>query len=260
LPFVAPKKYWDLYDREAMGLPENYFLPEGAPELALSTWGELRAYSDIPKEGPVSDEKAIELAHGYYASVSFVDAQIGRLLDALEEEGLAEDTVVVLWSDHGWKLGEHAMWCKHTNFELDARVPLIVRMPEGEADGGSREALVELIDLYPTLCELAGLAVPDRCEGESLVPLLRDAEAPWRGHALSQYKRPRQTGGDIMGYSVKVPEGRYTEWINEDTMEPVAIEFYDHVKDPQENRNAYGDLGKKEAKALSKTIKKARRP
>ncbi len=258
LPFIAPKTYWGLYDRDTITLPDNYFLPEGAPQIALMTWGELRAYSDIPKQGPVSNEKALELIHGYRACVSFVDAQIGRLLAALDEEGLAENTVVVLWSDHGWKLGEHAMWCKHTNFEIDARVPLIIRMP-GMTGNRHTEAMVELIDLYPTLCAMAGIEAPDRCEGDNLLPLLQDPNAEGDTQALSQYKRSRQRGGDIIGYSIKVPEGRYTEWINVETDEKVATEYYDHAKDPDENRNAYADLSDEQVSSLSKTIQTARK-
>ena len=259
LPFVAPQKYWDLYDAEKIHLADNDFAPEGAPGIALMSWGELRSYSDIPRKGPVTQEKARELTHGYFACISFVDAQIGMLLDALKEAGLDDNTIVVLWSDHGWKLGNHAMWCKHTNFEIDARVPLIIRMP-GHASGGQvNKAFVELVDLYPTLCEAAGLAVPESCEGASLVPLLEGQPTPdWRQHAVSQYKRSRNKGGDIIGYSIKVCEGRYTEWINQETGKRTAVEYYDHLQDPNENRNAYGDLSKEKSRALSALLKEER--
>jgi iduronate 2-sulfatase len=261
LPLVAPKKYWELYDRKDIALPDNYFLPEGAPHIALSTWGELRAYSDIPKEGPVTEDKARELIHGYYACVSFVDAQIGLLLDALKSEGLDRNTIVILWSDHGWKLGEHAMWCKHTNFEIDARVPLLVRMPGAVRRGQTIDAMVELVDLYPTLCELAGLPVPATCEGASLVPMLRGRSVnDWRQHAATQYKRARKTGGDIIGYSIKIEKGRYTEWINQVTGNRTAIEFYDHRNDPGENRNAYTDLKEAESQSLSTLLQQQRHP
>ena len=256
LPLVAPKKYWDLYDRSNIKLPENYFLPKDAPNLAFSNWGELRAYSDIPENGPLTEDKALEIIHGYYASVSFVDTQIGLLLDALKAEGLDKNTIVVLWSDHGWKLGEHAMWCKHTNFEIDARVPLIIRLPNSAESNQSSDAMVELIDLYPTLCEVAGIPVPARCEGSSLVPLLRQQKnVQWRQHALSQYKRSRKKGGDIVGYSIKLANGRYTEWINSETGKTHATEYYDHLKDPDENRNVYADLSKDESTALSKRLR-----
>ena len=255
LPFVAPKSYWDLYDRQQINLPDNYFPPEGAPQLAMSTWGEMRAYNDIPAKGPVSDEKAKELIHGYYACISFVDAQIGLLLDALKTEGLDQNTLVVLWSDHGWKLGEHAMWCKHTNFEIDARVPLIVRLPGGGARNRTSDDMVELVDLYPTLCEFAGVTIPKHCEGRSLLPILRDEPTnDWRTHALSQFKRSRKTGGDIIGYSLKIPKGRYTEWINRESGKTKAAEFYDHQTDPDENKNVHQKLSQKESQAFSERL------
>ena len=258
LPFVAPKKYWDMHDRKSLSLPENYVLPKGAPQLALSSWGELRAYADIPKQGPVTDEQALELIHGYCACISFIDAQIGQLLDTLRDEGLKKNTVVVLWSDHGWKLGEHAMWCKHTNFEIDARVPLIVRLPGGVHGGRSSDAMVELVDLYPTLCEFAGAAIPEQCEGASLVPLLHETETPnWRRAALSQFKRRRNTGGDIVGYSIKVPKGRYTEWINLESGKTKAVEYYDHDDDPNENQNAHEALSETEKQSLSKMLRES---
>lgn len=241
LPLVAPKKYWDLYDRKDISLPENYFLPDGAPKLALSTWGELRAYTDIPKEGALPDEKALEIMHGYYACISFVDAQIGLLLNTLESEGMDKNTLVVLWSDHGWKLGEHAMWCKHTNFEIDARVPLMIRLPDAVHGGRSTDAMVELIDLYPTLCDFARTETPENCEGASLAPLLREEAGPqWRQHALSQYKR-----------------GRYTEWINVESGETQAAEYYDHTNDPDENRNAHADLTKEKLNSLSELLRRS---
>lgn len=233
LPFVAPKKYWALYDFEGIELPENYYAPKGSPAIAQMTWGELRAYSGIPKKGPVDDTTARKLIHGYYASVSFVDAQVARLLAALEALGLAENTIVVLWGDHGWKLGEHAMWCKHTNFEIDARVPFLIKAPGGAFQVGASSALVELLDLYPTLCDLTGLPTPEQCEGSSLVTLLEDPDADWDELAYTQYPR----WGGVMGYSVKAHEGRYTEWVNEESGEVVAREFYDHQIDPNENLN-----------------------
>ncbi len=186
-----------------------------------------------------------------------MDTQIGLLLDALKSEGLDSNTVVVLWSDHGWKLGEHAMWCKHTNFELDTRVPLIIRLPNGQQAGSCSDAMVELVDLFPTLCELAGTNAPDTCEGASLVRILR-GQTPenWRQHALSQYKRGRKTGGDIIGYSIKLSDGRYTEWINIESRKTQAVEFYDHVKDPDENTNAAKSLTEDQSAELSERLKR----
>lgn len=258
LPLVAPKKYWDLYDRSQIKLPENYYLPKDAPKLALSTWGELRAFKDIPQEGPLSEEKAIEVIHGYRACVSFIDAQVGQLLDALKEEGLDKTTIVVLWSDHGWKLGEHAMWCKHTNFEIDARVPLIVSHPKSTRQGSVSDAMVELVDLYPTVCEFADVSIPKACEGKSLVPILKgQKDVDWRKYALSQFTRRRKSGGDIDGYSIKFDRGRYTEWINRDSKKTVATEFYDHSIDPHENQNLHSELSAEEAESFSQLLREA---
>ena len=129
LPFVAPEKYWDMYDPQQISIPDRT-IPEGMPDLALHQFGELRKYHDIPEEGPLDDPTSRNLIHGYYAAVSMIDAQIGKLLNALEENQLLDDTIVILWGDHGWKLGDYGGWCKHTNFELDTRVPLIIMDPK----------------------------------------------------------------------------------------------------------------------------------
>jgi arylsulfatase A-like enzyme len=260
LPFIAPKRYWDRYNRNEITLPNNYFLPKDAPQISLMNWGELRAYSDIPSTGPVPKDKARELIHGYYACISFIDEQIGLLLRELKKTGLEKNTIVVLWSDHGWKLGEHAMWCKHTNFEIDARVPLLIRMPNAEKGGKISSEMVELVDLYPTLCELAGIKTPSACEGRSLAPILRGEKvSDWRQHALSQYKRSRKTGGDITGYSIKYQDVRYTEWINNDSGKRTATEFYDHQNDPNENTNAVSTLSNEQRRSLSQTLELARK-
>ncbi len=258
LPFVAPKKYWDLYDRTKIQIPANYFLPKDSPRIAHMSWGELRAYTDIPKKGPVSRDKALELIHGYYASVSFADAQIGRLMEAVMDQGLDKNTVVILVSDHGWKLGEHAMWCKHTNYEIDARVPMIVKMPGGIAGGTVCNSMVELIDIFPTICELTGIETPSTCEGVSLQSLLNtdpndDVKRP--EHAFSQYKRSRKKGGDIIGYSLKVTDARYTEWINVESNKTVATEYYDHAHDPDENQNVAVDLDPTKKESLSNILR-----
>ncbi len=159
LPFNAPKKYWDLYDRNEIPLADNGYLPKDAPSMASNSMRELRGYSDF-KGGPRPDQGALTeaeqrlLRHGYYASVSYIDAQVGRLLDALDSLGLAENTIIVLWGDHGWKLGEHSSWCKMTNYDIDTRVPLIVSAPGAKENGNQCHRLVEFVDVYPTLCEL----------------------------------------------------------------------------------------------------------
>ncbi|MCP5116600.1 MAG: sulfatase, partial [bacterium] len=189
LPFNAPKRYWDLYDPDAIKLPSQATWPEEAPEVALMNWGELRNYAGIPKQGPLDDDTARRLIHGYYACVSFMDAQVGRLLDELDSLGLRENTVVVLWGDHGWKLADYGAWCKHTNFEIDTHVPMILSTPGQANAGGSTDALVEFVDIYPTLAELCGLSIPDHCEGLSMAPLIDDPGRDWKAAAFSQYPR-----------------------------------------------------------------------
>ena len=231
LPFIAPKKYFDLYPAEKIRLPDNPFPPKDVPPLALTNFGEMRRYSDIPTKGPVPDKKARELIRAYYACVTYIDTQIGRVVDELDRLGLRESTVIVLWGDHGWQLGEHALWCKHTNFEIAARVPMIFSAPGQKNRGGRTDALTEFVDIYPTLCELAGLPVPAGVEGASLVPLLDDPSRSWKKAAFSQYPR-----GKVMGYSMKTARYRYTEWSEPDKA-PVGVELYDHQVDPGENVN-----------------------
>jgi iduronate 2-sulfatase len=238
LPFVAPKRFWDLYDREALELADNPSLPEGAPQIASMTWGELRAYKGVPQEGPVSKQLERELMHGYYACVSFVDEQVGRLIQSLKEQGLAEDTLVILWGDHGWKLGEHGMWCKHTNYEVDTRIPLMIRLPDGRQAGSVTKELTESIDLYPTICEFLGLPVPEQVEGDSVAYLFEDASAIRQEAAYSEYQRH----GGVTGFSIKYQNFRYTEWIHLETGEIREREMYDHSVDPDENTNAASSL------------------
>lgn len=232
LPFVAPKKYWDLYDRSEVKLAENPFLPKDAPQWASTNWGELRNYSDIPRKGDLTDEQALQLRHGYYASVSFTDTNVGKILDELTRLELDKNTIVILWGDHGWKLGEHAGWCKHTNFELDARVPLIIRAPGMQATGKTSRGLVEFVDIYPTLCDLAEIPLPDHLEGTSFKPLMNNANRPWKPAAFSQYPR-----GSMMGYSMKTDRYRYTEWQERKTGKIMGRELYDHKYDSAENTN-----------------------
>lgn len=232
LAFACPKRYWDLYQREEIDLADNPFRPKGAPDIALHNWGELRAYHNIPRQGPLTDDQARELIHGYYACVSFVDAQLGRLLDELEALGLRENTVIAFWGDHGWNLGEHGLWCKHCNYETSTHSPLIVSSPDQKAKGKPTRALCEFVDIYPTVTELAGLPLPDHLEGTSLAPLMDDPETPWKRAAFSQYPR----GRGRMGYSMRTDRYRYTEWL-ENGDQVLARELYDHEEDPAENVN-----------------------
>ncbi|TCS85872.1 iduronate 2-sulfatase [Anseongella ginsenosidimutans] len=242
LPFSAPEPYWELYDPAALPLPKFRQAPANAPELALHHSDELRGYRDIPDEGPLPEEKVRELIHGYYAATSYIDAQIGNVIRELERLGLRENTIIVLWSDHGFHLGEHGLWSKTTNFELDTRVPLIISAPGQEATGVRSDALVELVDLYPTLAELAGLTLPAGLEGTSMKPLLADPDQPWKTAAFSQFPRPWRYKKQpaIMGYSLRTADYRYTEWQDFETGEVEARELYDHRKDPLETENIAG--------------------
>ncbi|MBE0540779.1 MAG: sulfatase [Verrucomicrobia bacterium] len=236
LPFVAPKKYWDLYSENDFTLAPNPFPPKDVPEYAMYHWGELRGYIGMPAEGPLTDEQARKMIHGYYACVSFVDAQVGRLLDELDRLKLREKTIVILWGDHGWQLGEHGLWCKHTNFEEATRSPMIISVP-GQRNAGSRtEALVEFVDIYPSLAELCGLSLPEGLEGTSFKPLLDDPQRPWKKAAFSQYPRPIPDQGRGMGHTLRTERYRFTEWTvpGKDFRE---YELYDYQTDPQGNRN-----------------------
>lgn len=231
LPFVAPKRYFDMYERSQLPLAPWPYPPKDCPAIALHNWGELRAYEDIPAEGPLPEEMARQLVWGYYAATSYVDAQIGKLLDALERLNLADNTIVVLWSDHGWHLGDNGLWCKHSNFERATRSPLIFRVPGAKNAGAKINALVEFVDIYPTLCELCDLPLPDGLEGISLVPLMEKPDRPWKKAAFSQYPR-----GKVMGYSMRTDRYRYTEWQSPEGA-VVARELYDHQSDPYESEN-----------------------
>jgi iduronate 2-sulfatase len=235
LPFVAPKKYWDLYPAETIKLTKNQFPPRDVPKAALNDVGELTTYWDITTTNPIPEEKQRELLRGYYASVSHVDALIGQLLRELDALGIADNTAVVLWGDHGYQLGEHDLWCKHTNFEVAARVPIILKAPKAASQkrGGRSGALVELVDLYPSLCELAGLPVPPGLEGDSFVPLLNEPDRKWKRAAFNEY--PVRNG--ILGTSMRTDRYRYTEWATSNTKRLVGVELYDHEVDPEENVN-----------------------
>ncbi len=248
LPFCAPKKYWDLYNRDKVPLPTSDKHPQNSPELATRSWRELEPYTDIPNDGPISLDKAHELRHGYYACVSFVDTLVGRLLAELASQKLTNKTVVVLWGDHGYHLGEQGLWTKANNYELSTRVPLIISDPRRVRVGAKTNALVECVDVYPTLADLCGLDAPDGMEGISLGPLLADSEQPWKRAVFSQFPRARKGSrhrghGDIMGYAVRTDRYRYVEWREWDSKQVVARELYDHRSDPQETRNVAGRSG-----------------
>ena len=242
LPFSAPKKYWDLYDRKDIPAPVTTGHPDGAPEPAVRSWGELEGYSDIPNNGKLSTAKTQELRHGYYACVSYVDALTGRLLKKLDELNLRDRTVVLLWGDHGFHLGEQGLWTKANNYELSTRVPLILSVPGQTNPGAKTDALVEFVDLYPTLAQICGLPAPAKVEGISLLPLLQKPDRLWKTAAFSQYPRSfkgnrHRKHGDLMGYAARTKRHRYVEWRNWKTGAIESRELYDHQSDPHETKN-----------------------
>jgi len=192
LNWVAPKRYWDLYDPENVPLATQTEAPENGAAMGLHASFELRTRHGISKDGPIGPELATTLKHSYLACVSYVDAQIGRMIDALDEAGLRDNTIIIIWSGHGWHLGEMGIWGKATNYEIGTRVALMIDTPDLPATtrGATSDALVELIDMYPTLCELAGVALPDHLEGTSFVPLLAEPNRPWKSAAFSQFPNP----------------------------------------------------------------------
>ncbi len=240
LPFVAPKKYWDLYDPDKIPVPLIDHLPEGAPAFAGHDNGELHSYNNVPKGNPIPADFAKKLRHGYYACISYTDAQVGRLLDALEKEGLSDNTVIVLWGDHGWQLGDHGLWHKHTNFELAARAPLLISLPHQKTAGQKCDAPVEFVDIYPTIADVCGLPAPTGLDGMSLKPWIEDPSHPAAKVAISQYPRGgSQTGGrSLMGYSIRDSRWRLTLWCDRSDHEIIATELYDEQNDPAESVNA----------------------
>lgn len=237
LPFVAPKKYWDLYQRDAFPLPTLKTPPIGAPEFAPTTWGEMRQYSDIPDVGPLNDAKSRLLIHGYHAATSYMDAQLGRVLDALDETGLTKDTIILFWGDHGWHLGDHGMWCKHTNYEQAARIPLIVCAPGFAKEGVKTGSLAETVDIYPSLCELAGLPAPQGLDGSSFAAALKDPAVKTKEATFHVYPRK-----NMLGRAVRSERYRLVEWKEIGTAPSTAIlELYDYEKDPLESKNIAKD-------------------
>lgn len=257
LPFVAPKKYWDLYDPNTIPVPTIDHLPSGSPSFAGHTNGELHNYPGVPKEDPIPVEYAKQLRHGYYACVSYTDAQIGKVLDALEKEGLADNTIIVLWGDHGWQLGDHGLWHKHTNFEIATRAPLLISLPKslGSGSAGKKcEAPVEFIDVYPTLAEVCGLPVPEKIDGASIKKFLDDPNAPATDVAISQYpRRDSDTGTDLMGYSIRDNRWRAIFWRDRNGPKIIATELYDEQNDPAETISL---ANKPEHKALLASFEK----
>jgi len=233
LPFNAPKRYWDLYDPATFELKDDGQRVKGISEHAHHSHRELGGYRDMPKDERLDAATTRTLRHGYHACVSYTDAQIGKLLTALDQFGLAQNTIVVLWGDHGWSLGEKDRWCKGTNFERDTRVPLLIRTPNLREPGAAAAGLVESVDVYPTLAELASLPATQALDGRSLVPMLADPQSPGREAVLSQFARPFSANTpEFMGYSLRTPTHRYTRWITWPARQLVAEELYDYTTGP----------------------------
>ncbi|MCX6328671.1 MAG: sulfatase-like hydrolase/transferase, partial [Bacteroidia bacterium] len=248
LPFVAPQKYWDLYDRNEFEVASFQKKALNSPDVAYHVSGELKNYSDIPQFNSYSEnglnhlpvEKQKELIHGYYAAMSYTDAQIMALLNELDRLGIRKNTIIVLWGDHGWHLGDHGLWNKHTNFEQATHTLLMMSIP-GQKAGIKLVTVSEFTDIYPTLCDLINIPKPEYLDGKSLVPAIKNPSFEIKEYALSQYPR----GNAIMGYSIRTSRFRYTVWMSKgfrtwmpyDEKLVIARELYDYEKDPLETEN-----------------------
>jgi|GEM_PF-198952 len=237
LPFSAPQKYWDLYDPASLPMPQFEFLPTDAPAVAGKRGGEITNYKPVPEDrnAEFSDDLKRSLIHGYYASMSFVDAQIGKVVGELDRLGLAENTIVVLWGDHGFHLGDLGIWTKHTNYEQANRIPILISAPGVTQPGSSTKQPAESVDIFPTLAELAGLPAPmgpQPIDGLSLVPVLKDGEQRVRDHAFHAYPKRK------LGRAVRTERYRLVEWKNPGDADNTAeYELYDYEADPLETRN-----------------------
>jgi arylsulfatase A-like enzyme len=235
VPWVAPKKYWDLYRTEDLPLPENRYAPKNAPAFAATSGDDFYWYANVPKDRKITPEFGRQCLHGYLAAISYVDAGVGRLLAELDRLGLREKTIIVFWGDHGYYMGEHNWWGgKHNNYEGATRAPLIASVPGMKGAGQKTRALVEFVDIYPSLAELCGLPLTPGLEGRSFAPLLDDPKRVWDKAAFSEYPK-----GGNQGTAMRTDRYRYVEWMNKQG-NLVARELYDHQTDPQENENVAG--------------------
>lgn len=254
LPFVAPKKYWDLYKKEDIKLAPYQKKAKNAEDIAYHNSGELRSYKSPEIEYTLNDENLLELdestqrnlIHGYYACVSFVDTQIGKIMQKLKEKELDKNTIIVIWGDHGWHLGDHSLWNKHSNFEQATRSPLIIYAPKINKPVRVSSP-TEFVDIFPTLCELSGLEIPAKLDGKSLSPIMNLEVKGVKKYAVSQQPRGKTTG-----YSFRTETYRYTVWIkdkkstdNITSKDIVAEELYDYTNDPLETVNHFGEAGYK---------------
>lgn len=244
LPYTAPKKYWDLYDRKEIPLPGDRSFPNCTPQQATLRYawsdstGEMRAYTDMPKKGSLTDDQMREVLHGYYASLSYVDSQVGRLLHSLDSLKILEKTIIVLWADHGIHLGERGLWGKNDLTDDATRIPLLISVPGMHQAGKKTNALVETVDVYPTLANLCSLQAPSILQGTSMTPLLDRPDRTWKEAIFNRYPR---SGGRIMSYSVRTGDYRYNEYIELSTGRLLDTELYQVVKDPLGYNNLVND-------------------
>ncbi len=245
LPFVAPRNYWDLYSDDEIETLDPASLPKGAADF-MYNWTEIASYGNpdgklFSGDDDVGETETRKMIRGYYACVSFIDAQVGRILEALQKNGLAENTAVVIWSDHGFHLGDHGRWAKHTQFEQAMRCPLIVRLPGQHSVTGETKAIVESVDIYPTLCDFAGLKTPDIVEGQSLVPVIK-GKSSGKEAAFSQIRPVNRKKRNLMAYSVRTKDFRYVQWCEPDNQNAIVWrELYDHRTDPEETVSVIDD-------------------
>lgn len=235
VPWVAPKKYWDLYRRSEMRLPDNRYAPRRAPEFAAKSGRDFMWYGNIPANGVITDDFGRECLHGYLAAISYVDALVGRLINALDASPAARNTVIILWSDHGYYMGEHDWWgSKHNNYEGATRAVLMIATPDQAHRGAKTQALTDFVDIYPSLAEICGLPAPVGTEGHSFARLLREPMAQIKDCAFSAYPM-----GGYLGIAMRTDRWRFVEWTKAGG--PPTHELYDHAADPDENENVAGD-------------------
>jgi len=268
LPFAVPKKYWDLYDKDSLPLASNPFVPEQAPIMSMNSMYELKGYDGFsnikhPTKYTMEKDTARMLKQGYYASVSYVDVLFGNIIQHLKDLDIYDNTIIIIWGDHGWKLGEHNSWCKQTNYNIDIQVPMIICSPNQLNRGQQTYEITELVDIFPSLCELAGIVAPEYLQGTSFIPLIEKPDRKWKKAAFSQFhRRPKITpdGKRYMGYSIKTKNYHYVEWYywnnkTEERGDYVTNELYNSQIDPDENINVASSKENNEiVKRLSKQL------
>jgi arylsulfatase A-like enzyme len=235
LPFIAPERFWDMYDYDSIKLPPNDTPPLNSPSISISNNGELiNGYLGIPKKGDLSKDLSKKLKHGYYATISYVDHLVGKIINTLEDEKLSENTIVIFVSDHGFNLKEHSQWGKYTSHRISGRVPLIIYDPNTNSSINSN-SLVELVDIYPTVIDLLGLESPDHMlDGKSLVKILKNPKHENKSHVFMK---------NAKGYTIKTADYSYTEYLKlNDNRQPIGNMLFDHKNDKNETINLSKDI------------------